>query len=243
MAFAGRQRRPRRVRAGSRATRAARSPGGSPRPEQRWTRCSPRQPRSSCGRHIRGAHRAPGPHLLVGAGPGARAHRARARAGPRDRRAGHREPAGPRRDGPGRRRAHRVAARPDGAGARGAPMNDAMYAHPATRANLNTLAARGWVFVARRRARSPEGPSDRPGRMSGPKGSSPSRSGCCCSARPLAGEERGRDPPAHPRASRPVRVVTTRRAPQGYALAEAPMPAARTSSSSRDRATCRCRSG
>src|SRR5206468_2610865 len=41
--------------------------------------------------HVRGAHRAPGPHLLVGAGPGARAHRARARAGPRDRGAGHRD--------------------------------------------------------------------------------------------------------------------------------------------------------
>src|SRR5438445_984103 len=42
------------------------------------------------------SYRAPGPHLLVGAGPGARAHRARARAGPRDRGAGHRERTGDR---------------------------------------------------------------------------------------------------------------------------------------------------
>jgi len=35
-------------------------------------------------------------------------------------------------------------------------MNDAMFAHPATRANLSTLAARGWHFVAPKRAPSPK---------------------------------------------------------------------------------------
>ena len=48
-------------------------------------------------------------------------------------------------------------------------MNDAMYAHPATRANLKTLAARGWHFVGPETGPLAEGPSDRPGRMSEPE--------------------------------------------------------------------------
>src|SRR5690349_10377829 len=48
-------------------------------------------------------------------------------------------------------------------------MNDAMYAHPATRANLKTLAARGWHFVGPDVGALAEGPSDRPGRMSEPE--------------------------------------------------------------------------
>ena len=47
-------------------------------------------------------------------------------------------------------------------------MNDAMYAHPATRANLKTLAGRGWHFVGPEVGPLAEGPSDRPGRMSEP---------------------------------------------------------------------------
>src|SRR5437660_788459 len=46
--------------------------------------------------HLRGAHRAPGPDLPVGARPGARAHRAREAARPRDPRPGDRAPARPR---------------------------------------------------------------------------------------------------------------------------------------------------
>jgi len=48
-------------------------------------------------------------------------------------------------------------------------MNDAMFAHPATRANLNTLAARGWHFVGPDTGPLAEGPSERPGRMSEPE--------------------------------------------------------------------------
>lgn len=48
-------------------------------------------------------------------------------------------------------------------------MNDAMYAHPATVANLKTLAARGWHFVGPETGPLAEGPSDRPGRMSEPE--------------------------------------------------------------------------
>ena len=48
-------------------------------------------------------------------------------------------------------------------------MNDAMFAHPATRANLNTLAARGWDFVGPETGPLAEGPSERPGRMSEPE--------------------------------------------------------------------------
>jgi len=48
-------------------------------------------------------------------------------------------------------------------------MNDAMYAHPATRANLKTLAARGWQFIGPEIGPLAEGPSDRPGRMSEPE--------------------------------------------------------------------------
>ena len=48
-------------------------------------------------------------------------------------------------------------------------MNDAMYAHPATQANVRTLAGRGWVFVGPEVGALAEGPSERPGRMSEPE--------------------------------------------------------------------------
>ncbi len=48
-------------------------------------------------------------------------------------------------------------------------MNDAMYAHPATQANLATLAGRGWTFVGPETGALAEGPSERPGRMSEPE--------------------------------------------------------------------------
>src|SRR5213076_3623218 len=48
-------------------------------------------------------------------------------------------------------------------------MNDAMYAHPATRANATALAARGWQFVGPETGPLAEGPSERPGRMSEPE--------------------------------------------------------------------------
>ncbi len=48
-------------------------------------------------------------------------------------------------------------------------MNDAMYAHPATQANVRTLVGRGWVFVGPEVGALAEGPSERPGRMSEPE--------------------------------------------------------------------------
>jgi phosphopantothenoylcysteine decarboxylase/phosphopantothenate--cysteine ligase len=47
-------------------------------------------------------------------------------------------------------------------------MNDAMYANPATTANITTLAARGWHFIGPEIGALAEGPSERPGRMSEP---------------------------------------------------------------------------
>jgi len=47
-------------------------------------------------------------------------------------------------------------------------MNDAMYAHPASVANLKTLAGRGWHFVGPEVGALAEGPSSQPGRMSEP---------------------------------------------------------------------------
>ena len=48
-------------------------------------------------------------------------------------------------------------------------MNDAMYAHPATTANLKTLTQRGWHVVGPEIGALAEGPSGRPGRMSEPE--------------------------------------------------------------------------
>ena len=48
-------------------------------------------------------------------------------------------------------------------------MNDAMYAHPATTANIGTLTQRGWHFIGPEIGALAEGPSERPGRMSEPE--------------------------------------------------------------------------
>ena len=48
-------------------------------------------------------------------------------------------------------------------------MNDAMYAHPATTANLETLRERGWQFIGPDVGALAEGPSELPGRMSEPE--------------------------------------------------------------------------
>jgi phosphopantothenoylcysteine decarboxylase / phosphopantothenate---cysteine ligase len=48
-------------------------------------------------------------------------------------------------------------------------MNDAMYANPATTANIAILTKRGWHFVGPEIGALAEGPSERPGRMSEPE--------------------------------------------------------------------------
>ena len=48
-------------------------------------------------------------------------------------------------------------------------MNDRMFAHPATQANLTTLGERGWMLVGPTIGPLAEGPSDRPGRMVEPE--------------------------------------------------------------------------
>jgi phosphopantothenoylcysteine decarboxylase / phosphopantothenate---cysteine ligase len=48
-------------------------------------------------------------------------------------------------------------------------MNDAMYANPATTANIQTLTGRGWIFIGPEIGALAEGPSERPGRMSEPE--------------------------------------------------------------------------
>ena len=48
-------------------------------------------------------------------------------------------------------------------------MNDAMYANPATSANIKILTERGWHFVGPEIGALAEGPSERPGRMSEPE--------------------------------------------------------------------------
>ena len=48
-------------------------------------------------------------------------------------------------------------------------MNDEMFAHPATQANLATLRERGWVVVGPAIGPLAEGPSERPGRMVEPE--------------------------------------------------------------------------
>lgn len=101
-------------------------------------------------------------------------------------------------------------------------MNDGMFSHPATQANLQTLRDRGWHFVGPDVGALAEGPSERPGRMSEPEA--------------ILGEVRRILAPAGPWRGRhvvvtagptrehidPVRVITNPSSGRmGYALAEA----------------------
>lgn len=101
-------------------------------------------------------------------------------------------------------------------------MNDGMYSHPATQANLQILRDRGWHFVGPDVGALAEGPSERPGRMSEPEA--------------ILGEVRRILAPAGPWRGRhvvvtagptrehidPVRVITNPSSGRmGYALAEA----------------------
>src|SRR5467141_862241 len=103
-------------------------------------------------------------------------------------------------------------------------MNDAMWAHPATQANVKTLGKRGWQFIGPEAGPLAEGPSERPGRMSEPEAI------VAAAERLLAGQAGGRWAgrkvvvTAGPTREHldPVRVITNPSSGRmGYALAEA----------------------
>ena len=103
-------------------------------------------------------------------------------------------------------------------------MNDAMWAHPATQANVKTLGKRGWQFIGPEAGPLAEGPSERPGRMSEPEAI------VAAAERLLAGQGGGRWAgrkvvvTAGPTREHmdPVRVITNPSSGRmGYALAEA----------------------
>jgi len=101
-------------------------------------------------------------------------------------------------------------------------MNDSMYAHEATAANVATLAARGWAFVGPEVGPLAEGPSDRPGRMSEPDTIFAHAARVLRRGSPLAGRTVvvTAGPTREP--IDPVRVVTNRSSGKmGYRLAEA----------------------
>jgi phosphopantothenoylcysteine decarboxylase/phosphopantothenate--cysteine ligase len=101
-------------------------------------------------------------------------------------------------------------------------MNDAMYAHPATRANVKTLAERGWHFVGPEIGPLAEGPSERPGRMSEPAAIFTAAARLLLARAPWQGKTVvvTAGPTREP--LDPVRVVTNRSSGRmGFALAEA----------------------
>ncbi|MBL8978316.1 MAG: bifunctional phosphopantothenoylcysteine decarboxylase/phosphopantothenate--cysteine ligase CoaBC [Gemmatimonadetes bacterium] len=101
-------------------------------------------------------------------------------------------------------------------------MNDEMYANPATRANLATLAGRGFAFVGPEAGALAEGPSDRPGRMSEPETILAHAARLVGSGGPLAGRRVVVTAGPTREGLDPVRVVTNRSSGKmGFRLAEA----------------------
>lgn len=101
-------------------------------------------------------------------------------------------------------------------------MNDEMYANPATRANLASLAARGFSFVGPESGALAEGPSDRPGRMSEPETILGHAARLLGSGGPLAGRRVVVTAGPTRESLDPVRVVTNRSSGKmGFRLAEA----------------------
>jgi phosphopantothenoylcysteine decarboxylase/phosphopantothenate--cysteine ligase len=101
-------------------------------------------------------------------------------------------------------------------------MNDAMYAHPATQANLATLRERGVQFVGPEAGPLAEGPSDKPGRMSEPETIVAHAARVLATRKPLAGKRIvvTAGPTREP--IDPVRLVTNYSSGKmGYRLAEA----------------------
>ncbi len=101
-------------------------------------------------------------------------------------------------------------------------MNDAMYAHPATRANLQTLGERGWHFVGPEIGALAEGPSERPGRMSEPETILAAAGRLLAPGGPLRGKKVLVTAGPTREHLDPVRVLTNPSSGRmGYALAEA----------------------
>ncbi|HEV7365291.1 MAG TPA: bifunctional phosphopantothenoylcysteine decarboxylase/phosphopantothenate--cysteine ligase CoaBC [Gemmatimonadales bacterium] len=100
-------------------------------------------------------------------------------------------------------------------------MNDEMYAHPATQANLETLRARGVSLVGPEVGALAEGPSERPGRMSEPE-TILAHAARLLRRGPLAGRRVVITAGPTRESIDPVRVVTNRSSGKmGYRLAEA----------------------
>jgi len=101
-------------------------------------------------------------------------------------------------------------------------MNDAMYAHPATRANVKTLADRGWHFIGPETGPLAEGPSDRPGRMSEPETIVTAAARLLVQSGPLHGKTVVVTAGPTREHLDPIRVITNPSSGRmGYALAEA----------------------
>jgi phosphopantothenoylcysteine decarboxylase/phosphopantothenate--cysteine ligase len=101
-------------------------------------------------------------------------------------------------------------------------MNDEMYAHPQTRANLERLQGRGVVMVGPEVGPLAEGPSERPGRMSEPETILAHAARLLRGGGPLAGKRVVVTAGPTRESIDPVRVVTNRSSGKmGYRLAEA----------------------
>jgi len=101
-------------------------------------------------------------------------------------------------------------------------MNDAMFAHPATTANVKTLATRGWEFVGPDVGPLAEGPSSRPGRMSEPEHIFAAAARVLGTRAPWAGKRVVVTAGPTREHLDPVRVITNPSSGRmGYALAEA----------------------
>ena len=105
-------------------------------------------------------------------------------------------------------------------------MNDAMYAHPATTANIKTLTRRGWQFVGPDVGALAEGPSERPGRMSEPETILSAAEQLLGTVRPGSSKWSGKRVVVTAGPTRehldPVRVITNPSSGRmGFALAEA----------------------
>ena len=101
-------------------------------------------------------------------------------------------------------------------------MNDAMYANPATAANVKALTARGWRFVGPEIGPLAEGPSSRPGRMGEPETIFAAAARLLGTRAPWAGKRVVVTAGPTREHLDPVRVITNPSSGRmGYALAEA----------------------